>query len=255
MQSGSWGRRNRVRRACVFLSLALGGPVLASCGHSGANTARIAATIRVETPAHGAETVVTVGNYDISSTTLAHWMAIGEATVEKPPPSGPLPKVVAYRPPEFTACVAHLRARAGASMASGSLRAECKRIYEGIRARVLSFLITGYWLRGEAAETHTLVSGAEVRKKFEQERRINYPTPASFRRLEEASRQTAPDLEFAVETQILSTKLLARFATAGHFSSEQAAVAAFNQHMQRTWTPRTSCQVAYVIKDCKELPR
>jgi hypothetical protein len=162
---------------------------------------------------------------------------------------------VQYRPPKFTACVAHLRAGAPSSTAIEPLRAECKRVYEGIRARVLNFLITGYWLRGEAAETHTPVSEAEVRAKFEQERRTNYPTPASFRRLEEASRQTRPDLEFAVETQMLSARLLARFTSAGQFSSEQAAVAAFNNHMQSTWTPRTSCQPGYVIKGCKQFSR
>jgi hypothetical protein len=255
MQGGNGCQRGRARRACVLLFLALGGPAMASCGHSGAHTARIPGTTRVETQARGAETVVTVGNYAISSREFVHWMAIGEATVEMPPSAGPLPKVVQYRPPEFTACVAHLRARAAAPSATRSLRAECKRIYEGIRARVLSFLITGYWLRGEAADTHIHVSEAEVHARFEQERHTNYPTAAAFRRLEEASRQTKPDLEFAVETQMLSARLLARFAQVHHFASEQEAVAAFNKDTQSTWTARTSCQPGYVVADCKQFRR
>ena len=180
-------------------------------------------------------------------------MAIGAATVEMPKPTGPLPKVVEYVPPEFTACVAQLRANAPSSTSSASLRGECRRTYEGIQARVLSFLITGYWLRGEAAEQHASVSEAEVRKEFDEERRARYSTAASFRRLQEASRQTVSDLMFAVETRMLSAKLLENFmSTHGKGKSEQATIAAFNKSVRSTWAPKTNCQPGYVLPDCEQ---
>jgi hypothetical protein len=226
---------------------------LTSCGTSERHPSRaVAAGQATRLPAATAA-IVRVGDATISPATYAHWMTIGEATVEEPKPTGPLPTLVAYQPPEFAACVAHLRAQARASASVASLHAKCERTYEGIRARILGFLITGYWLRGEAAASHVSVSQAEVHRKFEEEREVNYPTAASFRRLQEASRQTVADLEFAVETQLLSTRLLGRFAVeTGHNESEPATIAAFNRHIESTWVPRTDCAAGYVVKDCRQ---
>jgi hypothetical protein len=182
-------------------------------------------------------------------------MEIGAATVEMPRPTGPVPKPLAYEPPKFTACVAHLGAGAGAQTAASAaqLRARCKKTYEGIEDRVLNFLITGYWLRGEAAEQHGAVPEAEVHKKFEEEKRRKYPTATSFRRLREASRQTVPDLEFAVETQLLSGKLLEKFTREHpHESSERATITAFNGSIRSKWTPKTDCRPGYVVPDCRQ---
>jgi hypothetical protein len=224
---------------------------LASCGGSSghatsSNSSTSAATATTTT-------VVRVGATPISQATYNHWIAIGAATVEMPKPTGPLPKPVAYEPPQFTACVAHLLQAAPKSTTTAELTAKCKKTYEGIQNRILNFLITGYWVRGEAAQQHASVTEAEVRKKFEEEERAHYPTAASFRRLQEASRQTVPDLMFAVETQMLSAKLLEKFTkTQRKGKAEQAAIAAFNKSISSTWTSRTSCQSGYVVPDCKQ---
>jgi hypothetical protein len=180
-------------------------------------------------------------------------MAIGAATVEMPKASGPLPQPVAYEPPDFTACVAHLQISAPKAATPAQLTAKCTKTYKSIQTRILNFLITGYWLRGEATEQHVSITEAEVRKKFEEEKRTNYPTAASFRRLQEASRQTVPDLMFAVETRMLSAKLLERFTKQhSHEPSEQATITAFNESIASKWTPRTNCQPEYVVRDCKQ---
>ncbi|MGH2904968.1 MAG: hypothetical protein ACRDK7_15500 [Solirubrobacteraceae bacterium] len=179
-------------------------------------------------------------------------MAIGAATVEMPKPDGPLPKPAAYDPPDFTACVAHLQTRERTATVE-DLKAKCERTYDGIQSRILNFLITGYWLRGEAAEQHVSVTGAEVHKKFAEEKGEQYPTPSSFRRLQEASRQTVPDLEFAVKTQMLSGRLLEAFTKRhSHEKSERATIAAFNRSIRSTWAPKTYCQPGYVVPDCKQ---
>jgi hypothetical protein len=236
----------------MLLAVALASLMLASCGSSKSRTTDDRPAVATAHPPP-ADIVIRVGGATISKATYEHWMSIGEATVEAPKPTGPLPKAIEYQPPRFTACVAHLRESAGDSRSPAVLQAACRRTYEGIRARILNFLITGYWLRGEAARAHTSVSSAEVHRRFEQEREQNYPTAASFRRLEQASRQTEPDLEFAVETEMLSARLLARFAAeTGHGESEQQAVAAFNARIKSAWVPRTNCRPGYVMRDCRQ---
>jgi hypothetical protein len=236
----------------LMLVFALAGSMLASCGSSKSRGPEDRpAAARAHPPP--VDIVIRVGGAAISKATYEHWMRVGEATVEAPKPTGPLPKTIAYEPPRFTACVAHLREGAGASRSPAALVAACRRTYESIKTRILDFLITGYWLRGEAARTHASVSFVEVHRRFEQERQQNYPTAASFQRLQQASRQTQPDLEFAVETQMLSARLLARFAAeTGHRESEEQAVAAFNARIKSDWVPRTNCRPGYVVRDCRQ---
>jgi hypothetical protein len=188
----------------------------------------------------------------ISPAVYAHWMGIGAATVEMPKPTGPLPIVTEYTPPVFTACIARRRAFA-TSATTTALRAECRKTYEGIQARVLNFLIVGHWLRGEAAEMHASVSQAEVHRKFEEDHQDDYTTPGEFQRFKAASHQGVRDLEFAVETQMLSARLLERFTTrASNGKTEQATIIAFNKYIASKWTPRTSCKAGYIVEDCKQ---
>jgi hypothetical protein len=235
----------------MFTCAVLVGLMLASCGGSGKPKIDITTVASSESGPTTA-VVVRVGATPITKATYDHWMAIGAATVEMPKPTAPLPKPIAYEPPDFTACVA--RQRVNTSKAStAQLRATCKKTYEGVQARILNVLISGYWLRGEASERHESVTGAEVRAKFEEEKRVNYPGAASFRRLQEASRQTVPDLEFAVETQMLSARLLEKFTKAhSHEKSERATITAFNKSIKDKWIPRTSCAPGYVVPDCKQ---
>jgi hypothetical protein len=244
--------RHQAGRSLVVLVLC-SAFALMSCGSSPHNTARVASSTSVTSPRPSGSAVVQIGDAAISPAAYAHWMAIGAATVEMPKPTGPLPTVTEYTPPAFTACVARRRALVASANRIPALRSECRKIYEGIQARVLNFLVTGYWLRGEAAEMHASVSQAEVHRKFKEYRQEDFPTPAAFQRLEEASHQSVRDLEFAVETRMLSTRLLERFTRrVGNGKTEQATITAFNRYIASRWLPRTSCKPGYVVKDCKQ---
>jgi hypothetical protein len=180
-------------------------------------------------------------------------MAIGAATEVMPRPGMPPPKPLVYTPPAFTACVARLQGEHTPTSAISSVTTNCRRKYEGIQKRILNFLISGYWLRGEATHQGMTVTEAEIRKKFEEEERAAFPNRASLRKLEAVTRQTASDLTFAVGTQMLSTKLLEHFAKRHpRGKSEAATVAAFNTSIRSTWTPRTSCAPGYIVPDCKQ---
>jgi hypothetical protein len=209
--------------------------------------------------AHGllpAGVVAQVGSTRITRSTYDHWMRIGAATVEMPVPGRPLPQPIAYRPPKFTACVDHLRARTAKSTPTATLRARCRATYKSIHARILNFLITGFWLRGQAAEQGVSVSEAEVRRTLDEERHRYYPSAASFGILLQASHQTISDLMFALETQTLSAKLLEKFTRAQHRRlSEQQTIAGFNRAIRTSWIPRTICAPGYVVSDCSDYNR
>jgi hypothetical protein len=243
-------QRKISRRVAEVAALTLlGGLILAACGTSSKHPT----PVRAPRLAPDNQIVVQVGVTPITRAVYNHWMAIGFATVEMPKPDGPLPAPIVYEPPRFTDCVAHLRTSAPTSATAAQLTSKCDKTYRGIQARILNFLISGYWLRAEAAERHADITEAEVRKTFERERRAHYPLAAAFRRLQEASRQTVADLHFAVETQMLSGKLLEKFTRAhGHDLSEQAMIAAFNESIKSKWVPRTTCSTGYVIADCKQ---
>lgn len=177
-------------------------------------------------------------------------MKVGAATVSAPTPGSPPTPIVEYEPPDYTTCIAHLRASAARPHSTtAELRATCEQTHASIQARILNFLITGYWLREQALAEGLSVSPAEVRRRFAEEKRASYPTASSFRRFQEASRQTSADLMFAVETQLLSRKLLEKFDRG---KAEQSKVDAFNQSIRRKWTPKTDCRPGYIVKDCKQ---
>jgi hypothetical protein len=235
----------------MLVSALVVGLTLTACGSSISKPAASSASAPVLAPPTAV--VVQVGDTRIAGATYNHWMAIGAATVEMPQPGRSLPQPVEYEPPAFTACVAHLRTSAAKSATTAQLTARCKRTFESIQRRILNFLITGYWMRGAATEHGSSVSEAEVRERFQEERRAHYPTAASFRRLQQTSHQTVPDLMFALQTQMLSAKLLESFTTDhSHLKSEQATIAAFNKSIRSKWTARTDCKPGYVIRDCRQ---
>jgi hypothetical protein len=232
---------------CVLLGVVL---MLSGCGATTPRALSGGADSRPQ--GHPGAVLVRIGGRTITASVYNHWMAVGEATLQPPKPSGPLPSPLAYQPPRFAVCVAHARITEPKPKET-QLVAQCRATYEGIQRRILNFLITGYWLREAAAESHLVVNATEVRRKFYEERRANYPTVASFRRLQEASRQTVPDLEFAVERQMLSARLLVAFGKAHpRMKSEAATIAAFNASIKSKWEPQTTCSSGYVVPDCKE---
>jgi hypothetical protein len=199
--------------------------------------------------------VVQVGKTPITRSMYEHWMRIGDATVQKPLPGQPVPKPIDYEPPNFAECVARLKASALLHESTSQLKAKCEQTYQSIKTRILRFLINGYWLREEAAEDGASVSAAEVQKEFNQVKQQEFPTAASFQRLQTASRQTIPDLKFAVETQMLSAKLLKRFAKPETKESPESSAEAVNKLLDQKWTARTSCQPGYVIPACTQYHR
>jgi len=243
--------RSPLRRGPARIGLALAVLALTSCGDTRAHTSSHGpelAPTAARGPAPASGIVATVGRTRITGAVYDHWLAIGEATVKPYSAKGPLPNPVIYDPPAFGDCVARL---SGATI--GERRRRCERRYNAIQTRVLDFLIVGYWLREAAARHHLRVSSAELRREYGAEVRKHYATVGALARFEKASRQTRADLEFALETQMLSSRLIGAFAKKHpHEPSERAAIQAFNSGIKQEWVPRTTCARGYVVTDCKQ---
>ncbi len=236
----------RIFGIALVAALALG---VTACGRSNHADPPRTATARSTADPSSSAVVVRVGAVPITQATYKHWMAIGAATVEMPKPTGPLPKVLTYTPPTFTACASQLQASSPHATIA-QLKARCKSAYEGIRARVLTFLITGSWLRQQAAAAHVAVTPGDIERRLAEERKRE--GPAMYRRLIAASHQTAADFDFAIETRVLSERLEERFVAQHKSWPEQRQITGFNRSITSRWIPATYCEVGYVVKDCRD---
>jgi hypothetical protein len=229
------------------------GLMLSACGSSNKASSTTSTTSVPAPPSAPSGTVVVqVGNTPITRAQYEHWMRIGDATVQKPLPGQPIPKPIDYEPPNFTECIARLRANALLHETTPQLKTKCQQTFQSIQTRILRFLINGYWLREEATEDGITISNTELQTEFNQTKAHEFPTPASFQRLLNASRQTIPDLMFAIETEMLSTKLQQKFSKPETKESPENSVEALNKRLDAKWTPRTNCLPGYVIKACRQ---
>jgi foldase protein PrsA len=155
--------------------------------------------------------VVQVGGNSITKTTFDHWMSVAAASSASQ--TEPAAKPVIPEPPNFTACVAHLKATAakpakGASApAEAELKAQCKQQYTSLQTEVLGFLISSEWVIGEASAIGVKVSDQEVKKRFEQIKSQEFPKAAEFQKFLATSGESVSDLLLRVKLNLLSTKV------------------------------------------------
>lgn len=140
------------------------------------------------------DVIARVGPRSITKTELSHWMAVlaSEHTVPDPP--------------RYTACVAHKEAVAH-QFKTATLAAECQQQYRALRQQVLDFLITKYWLIGEASDEHVGVSQQEVERRLGAKKK-SYPNgDAEFKQSLKAIAQTVADVEFEIRAELAVEKI------------------------------------------------
>jgi foldase protein PrsA len=154
--------------------------------------------------------VVQVGGSPISKTAFEHWMSVA-STSDKEPGSTEKPAIPV--PPEYTACIAHLRATA-AKTAKGQpapttqkLKSQCATQYKALQQEVLGFLISSQWVLSEANSLGVKLSDAEVKKEFAKIKASQFPKAAEFEKFLASSGQTVSDLLLRVKLNLLSQKI------------------------------------------------
>jgi hypothetical protein len=120
-----------------------------------------------------------------------------------------------------------------------------------IMREVMTFLISSYWVLGEARDMHVHVSAREVRRKFDNLRKQQFPKHAEFERFLRQTGQNVSDLLLRVELNLLSQRIQ-RHVLAGHRRTHgrQQALAPFLSRIGRKWKAQTYCIPQNAVQEC-----
>ena len=115
----------------------------------------------------------------------------------------------------------------------------------------MSFLLSGYWLLGEASDLGLHISEAQVRRSFDRIRAQQFHKRRQFNAFLRSSGETVGDLLFRVRLNLTSVRIQ-RHILSGHGSakSKQKALARFVLGFRRKWKPQTYCASAYADANC-----
>ncbi|UUY05856.1 peptidyl-prolyl cis-trans isomerase [Svornostia abyssi] len=166
-----------------------------------------------------------------------HWMAIAAAQSGQTPGARPIP---VPDHPEYRACMARVsKTKAGRGKTPAQRRAECRKVWEGLRDQVLGFLLAASWIKGEAAERGITVTSQEIARAFATQKKQAFPKEADYQRFLKQSGSTEEDIRFQLEVELLQRRLVAR-ATKGAGRVTQAQIEAYyRENREQFATPES----------------
>jgi foldase protein PrsA len=156
------------------------------------------------------DAVVQVGGTSITKDAFNHWMEVASASNKV---AGSTEKTGVPEPPDFTACIAHLKATAPKptkgepAPTTAKLKSECQTQYKALQTEVLGFLISSQWVIGEASALGVKLSDTEVHKEFAKIKTTQFPKASEFEKFLATSGQTVSDLLLRVKLNLLSQKI------------------------------------------------
>jgi foldase protein PrsA len=157
--------------------------------------------------------LVQVNGNPISKATFAHWMGVAAASTA----AGASAQTVVPEPPDYKACIAHLRATTPAvkgqpAPTQAQLKTQCEQQYKALQQEVLGFLISSAWVLGEAESLGVKISDKEVHERFEKIKTQQFPKAAEFEKFLASSGQTVSDLLLRVKLNLLAQKVQQKIA-------------------------------------------
>ncbi|MGA8365645.1 MAG: hypothetical protein WB709_14175 [Solirubrobacteraceae bacterium] len=115
---------------------------------------------------------------------------------------------------------------------------------------VMGFLISSFWVIGEASNLNIHASEAEVRHTFDSIRGQQFPKRREFTEFLKSTGQTIADILFRVRLNLLSGRIQ-RHVLAGHKGRRgQRDLARFVRGFRRKWIAETYCTPTYTSSDC-----
>lgn len=187
------------------------------------------------------DAVVQVGGSPISKSAFEHWMSVASTSNKEP---GSTEKPAVPIPPEYTACIAHLRATAAKTATKGQpapttakLKSQCETQYKALQQEVLGFLISSQWVISEAASLGVKVSDAEVKKEFTKIKSAQFPKAAEFEKFLASSGQTVSDLLLRVKLNLLSQKIQKQIIKNKSNVTQAQVTKYYNENKSKYGTP------------------
>jgi foldase protein PrsA len=197
------------------------------------------------------DSVVKVGETPITNSTFKHWLTVAAVSTS----AGTGAKPVIPDPPNYTACIAHLKAiepkpaKGASPQTPAQLKAQCASQYKSYVQEVLSFLISSQWVLGEAKDLGVKISDPEVHKQFLKIRAAQFPKPAEFEKFLATSGQTVSDLLLRVKLNQLSTKIQQKIQAKKPKVSEAEVEKYYNQNKARFGAPEKRNVKIILTKD------
>jgi foldase protein PrsA len=186
------------------------------------------------------DAVVQVGGSPITKSAFEHWMSVASTSNKE---AGSTEKPAVPVPPDYTACIAHLRvtsaktAKGQPAPTTQKLKSECQTQYKALQQEVLGFLISSQWVISEAAALGVKVSDAEVKKEFAKIKAAQFPKAAEFEKFLASSGQTVSDLLLRVKLNVLSQKIQKQIVKNKSKVTQAQVTKYYNENKSKYGTP------------------
>jgi foldase protein PrsA len=161
----------------------------------------------------GSGSVANVAGNAISKRAWTHWMFVyAKQESQEYAEEGETEPVVVPDPPNFEKCMAELKTSASfATSTKAVLKRDCAEVFQEANAKILVFLIEGYWYQGLAHKEGITVTNAEIQKKLKAEITSHFKTKAELASYFKESGETKADLEWQLRAQLAFAKLIKHY--------------------------------------------
>lgn len=120
-----------------------------------------------------------------------------------------------------------------------------------IREEVMGFLLSSYWVVGEAEALKIEIPQNTVLQQFEKIRREQFPKRGEFKSFLRRSGQSVGDLLFRVRLNLLSAEIQKHVLAGESGASEkEQALREFVTSFEARWRAQTFCRRAFAVPDC-----
>jgi foldase protein PrsA len=173
----------------ALLATGLGAALVAGCGN--------------DVPPNA---VAKVGDSVITQDEFDKWLKTASAGQAQGPGAPAAPD-----PPDFERCVASRKEqpvpKGQERPTDAQLKKQCKQAFDQLKTEVMQFLIQAEWVQQEAASQGVEVSGKEVNRSFEQQKKQAFPTDKAYQEFLKTSGMSEEDILFRVKLDQLQQKL------------------------------------------------
>jgi foldase protein PrsA len=183
--------------------------------------------------------VVQVNGTPITKAAFEHWIGVAASSTGATTGAKPAAPV----PPNYTACIAGLKATAPkpakgqTAPTEATLKTQCETQYKSLQTEVLGFLISSEWVIGEASSLGVKISDKEVKKEFEKIKNTQFPKPAEFEKFLASSGQSVSDLLLRVKLNLLSQRIQKKIAKGKGTPSKAEIAKYYKENQSRFGTP------------------
>ena len=113
----------------------------------------------------------------------------------------------------------------------------------------MDFLISAYWVLGEAEVLKVTVMPADVRRRYDHIREQQFPHRGELARFLRDSGQTVADLLLRVQLNLASERIQ-RYVVR---HAGQAGLEGWIEGFEARWKAQTFCAAHYAISDCGQV--